>query len=216
MSNPLLQLIVTGRIRSADKLKAAYRKAIMKTHPDAVGSNKYVERYLKLRSQYDEAKNYLTESQNTQVSQDRFESSNHRLAFFEKLNQIERLEVPYAFHLDENIEQLVSLRKAAMDEISGWKQEIAPLYASADKEYVRLKTEKPMGPYMKYALALNVRPLVHNLTMYHLTGRKLYATQTRQNLSAIMHRLTENGCTALREFLTLLLEDMKNGPAVFE
>jgi hypothetical protein len=31
-----------------------------------------------------------------------------------------------------------------------------------------------------------------------------------------MHRLTENGCAALREFLTLLLEDMKNGPAILE
>jgi len=48
MSNPLLQLIETGRIQTFDGLKAAYRQAIMKTHPDAVGSDKYVESYLKL------------------------------------------------------------------------------------------------------------------------------------------------------------------------
>ena len=124
--------------------------------------------------------------------------------------------MPYAYHPDENREQLRLLRKAALDEISGWKRELATLYREADKEYVRIKTEKPMGPYMKHALALNVRALVHNLIMYHLTGRELYSKQARQNLSGIMHRLIENGCVALREFLTLLLDDMKNGPAVLE
>jgi len=173
MSNPLLQLIETGRIHTFDGLKAAYRKAIMKTHPDAVGSNKYVESYLKLRSQYDEAKAYFVKSQNTQLSLEEIENTNHRLAFFEKLNQIELLEMPYAFHPEENREQLLSLRKAAMDEISGWKKELATLYGKADKEYVRIKIEKPMGPYLKHALALNVRPLVHNLIAYHLTGREL-------------------------------------------
>ena len=124
--------------------------------------------------------------------------------------------MPYAYHPDENREQLLSLRKAAMDEISGWKKELAGLYARADKEYMRIKTEKPMGPYVKHALALNVRPLVHNLIMYHLTGRELYSKQARQNLSGIMHRLIENDCVALHEFLTLLLGDIKNGPAVLE
>jgi hypothetical protein len=63
-------------------------------------------------------------------------------------------------------------------------------------------------------LALNVRPLVHNLVAYHLTGRELYAKQAKQNLSAIMHRLTERSCIAFRDFLSMLLDDMKNGPAV--
>ena len=111
---------------------------------------------------------------------------------------------------------MVTIRKAATDEISAWNEELATLYGRADKEYLRIKTEKPMGPYLKHALALNVRPLVHNIIAYHLTGRELYAKQAKQNLSGIMHRLTENGCVALREFLTLLLDDLKNGPAVLE
>jgi|APFre7841882654_1041346.scaffolds.fasta_scaffold142806_2 hypothetical protein len=216
MSNVLLQLIETGRIQTFDGLKAAYRKAIMKTHPDAVGSDKYLESYLKLRSQYDEAKTYFAKFQSTQDNQDEIENTNHRLSFFEKLNQIETLEMPYAFHPEENFDQVVTLRKAAMEEISGWKQELAALYRRADQEYLRLKTEKPMGPYLKHALALNVRPLVHNIIAYHLTGRELYAKQAKQNLSGIMQRLTENGCVALRDFLTLLLDDLKNGPAVLE
>ena len=66
-NNVLLQLIETGRVQTLDGLKAAYRKAVMKTHPDAAGSNKYLESYLKLRSQYEEAKAHLVGFQNTQA-----------------------------------------------------------------------------------------------------------------------------------------------------
>ena len=37
-------------------LRAAYYTAIMKTHPDTVGSNRHVESYLQLRAQYEEAR----------------------------------------------------------------------------------------------------------------------------------------------------------------
>lgn len=212
MSNALLQLIEIGRIRTVDGLQAAYREAIMKTHPDAVGSNKYLESYLKLRNQYEEARCYLEKSQNTKSNQDK----NHRLAFFEKLDQIESLELPYSFHPNAHRDQLLSLKEAATKEISGWKKELVDMYCWADKDYVKIKAENPEGPYLRHAVALNVRPLVHNLIAYHLTGRELYAKQARQNLSGIMHRLTQSGCAALRAFLTLLLDDMKNGPAVLD
>ena len=210
MSNAFLRLIESGRIQSSDGLKAAYRKAIMKTHPDAAGSNKYLESYLKLRIHYEEAKGYLEKTRNIRSIQE----DNHRLAFFEKLNQIESLEMPYAFHPDEHRDELLRLKKSATNEISGWKGDLAALYGRADKEYVRIKTEKPRGPYLRHALALNIRPLFHNLIAYHLTGRELYAKQAKQNLAAILQRLTDNGSLALREFLAVLLDDMKNGPAV--
>jgi len=184
----------------------------MTTHPDAVGSNKYLESYLKLRGQYEEARCYLEKSQNTKNGQ----KSNHRLAFFEKLSQIESMEMPYAFHPNAHLDEVASLKRAAIIEISCWKRDFAGLYGRANEDYVRIKAEKPRGPYLRHALALNVRPLVHNLIAYHLTGRELYARQARQNVSGIMQRLAENGCAALREFLALLLDDMKNGPAVLE
>ena len=124
--------------------------------------------------------------------------------------------MPYAFHPEENLEKLVVAKKAAANELEQWRKDLAGLYSRADTEYVRIKTEKPMGPYLKHAVALNIRPLVHNLITFHLTGRDLYAKQARQNLSGIMHQLGENHCVALREFLSLLLDDMKRGPAVLE
>jgi hypothetical protein len=108
MTNVLMQLIQAGRIQTLDGLKGAYRNAIMKTHPDAVGSNKYLESYLELRNQYEEAKAYLAKSRPLEGNSEKDDKRNHRLEFFEKLNQIESLETPYAFHPEENIETLLT------------------------------------------------------------------------------------------------------------
>jgi hypothetical protein len=73
-----------------------------------------------------------------------------------------------------------------------------------------------MGPYLKHALALNVRPIYHNIIAFHLTGQGLYAKQAQQNISAVMHRLSEKGCHALHGFITFLFKDIKNGAAVLD
>ena len=216
MGNGFVQLIQSGKLLSFEDLKSTYHKLIMKTHPDAVGSDKHLKRYLQLSTDYEEARAYLAECRLTQGKQEERACKNHRHAFFKQLHLIESLEMPYAFHPEESSEKLRVAKETAMDELRSWRKELAELYDSADKEYVRIKTEKPMGPYLKHALALNVRPLVHNLIGFHLTGRDLYAKQARQNLSGIMHQLTENRCVALREFLSLLLDDMRNGAAVLE
>lgn len=216
MGNVLIQLIQSGKLRTFEDLRSTYHKIVMKTHPDAVGSDKYLKRYLQLSNEYEQARIFLTESQRAQGDSVAAPSKNHRLAFFQQLHLIETLEMPYHFHPEENLEELVVAKKAATNELERWRNDLAGLYSRADKEYVRIKAEKPLGPYLKHALALNVRPLVHNLITFHLTGRDLYAKQARQNLSGIMHQLGENHCVALREFLSLLLDDMKRGPAVLE
>lgn len=216
MGKVLIQLVQSGKLRSFEDLKSTYHKVVMKTHPDAVGSDKYLDRYLRLSTEYEEARTYLAESQRAQGDSVDEVKRNHRLAFFQQLHLIESLEMPYAFHPEENIEKLLIAKKTAANELELWRLDLAELYSQADKEYVRIKAEKPMGPYLKHALALNVRPLVHNLITFHLTGRDLYAKQAKQNLSGIMHQLRENHCVALREFLSLLLDDITRGPAVLE
>ena len=216
MGNVLIQLIESGKLRSLEDLKSKYHKVIMRTHPDAVGSDKYLDRYLQLSIEYEEARIYLAEFRRAQGDFDNHIPKNHRLAFFKQLRLIESLEMPYAFHPEENLEKLLLAKKTAMNVLQHWRKDLAELYSRADEEYVRIKSEKPMGPYLKHALALNVRPLVHNLVGFHLTGRDLYAKQAKQNLSGIMHQLGENHCFALREFLYVLLDDMKKGAAVIE
>ncbi len=216
MGNLLIELIQAGKILSVDELKSAYRTVVMKTHPDAAGSDRYLEGYLKLNDDYAEAKDFLARLQSTRPDAVVVPATNHRLAFFQQLHLIESLEVPYAYHPEERAGELMLARRKAREEIAGWRRDLAGLYPAADAEYVKLKMEKPMGPYLRHALALNLTPLVHNLILFHLSSRELYAKQARQNLSGIMYQLKQNGCPALREFLSLLLSDMANGPAVLE
>jgi hypothetical protein len=46
VNNVLIQLIVDGRIRTLEDLRATYHKLAMQTHPDAVGSDKLVRKFL--------------------------------------------------------------------------------------------------------------------------------------------------------------------------
>jgi hypothetical protein len=214
--NDFIRLIQSDKLKSLEELRSLYHKVVMKTHPDAAGSDKYLEMHLKLGADYEEARVYLAESQRAKGSPAQQGVRNHRLAFFRHLRLVESLELPYAYHRDTNAEELRAAKEAAMNELAGWKKELVDLYRDADSDYVRIKSERPEGPYLKHALALNIRPLVHNLVSFHITGRELYAKQARQNLSGILHQLAENRCHALCRFLTFLLDDMKNGAALWE
>ncbi len=215
-SNVLIQLIDAGKIASLEELKGTYRQAVMKTHPDAVGSDRYLEGYLALSNQYEEAKAYLFKIHPANAGSLIEGARNHRLAFFQQLQIIEALEMPYAFHPEENRGRLKAAKAAAHTEIAMWDAGLGELYKKADQEYVRIKTEKPMGPYLKHALALNIRPVFHDIIAFHLTGKKLYAKQAKQNRSGIMNQLEQRGLGSLREFLSFLIENMENGPAVLD
>jgi hypothetical protein len=73
-----------------------------------------------------------------------------------------------------------------------------------------------MGPYLKHALALNIRPIIHNIVAFHMTGQEVYARQSQQNLNAILQKLADQGWNSLHGLLTFMIEDLKNGAAVLE
>ena len=216
MNNPLIQLIVDGRIRTLADLKAAYHKLVMQTHPDAVGSDKLLQKFLEFSNHYEEAKGYLARSIRDHDLSNRTNRPNHKLEFYKHLHIIESLEMPYVFYSEENQESIRVAKKLATRELSEWKPEMVDLYAKADAEHVAIKREKPRGPYQKHALALNIRPLIHNVVAFHLSGQEVYARQCRQNQNAIMHKLAEQDWRSLYGLLTFMIEDLKNGAAVFE
>jgi hypothetical protein len=216
MENPLIQLIDKGRIRSLEELKATYHKLVMKTHPDAVGSDKLVDKYLEFSSHYEDAKRYLSSVSNASASVEVGSTLDYRLDYFKQLHVIESLEMPYAYHPEENIQRIQAAKAQAIQSLTVWKPTLLDLYRNADREYVAIKREKPRGPYLKYALALNVRPILHNIIAFHLTGQNLYAKQAKQNLTAILHIVRERGYPALHDFILALLEDVKDGAAVLQ
>ena len=216
VNNALIQLIVDGRIRSLEGLRATYHQLVMQTHPDAVGSDKLVRKFLEFSDQYEEAKAYFART----VQDDGFPSeaskTNHRLEFYKQLHLIESLEMPYAFRSDENQESIRTAKQTATSALSQWKPAVVDLYVKADSDHLSIKREKPRGPYLKHALALNIRPIIHNIVAFHLTGQEVYARQSQQNLDAIMQKLADQSWNALHGFLTFMIEDLKNGAAVLE
>ena len=216
LDNALIQLIVDGRIRTLEDLRATYHKLAMQTHPDAVGSDKLVRKFLEFSDQYEEAKAYLAKSIKGQGLSPEGPRTNYRLEFFRQLHLIESLELPYAFHSDENQESITAAKQLAISALSHWKPAVVDLYGKADSDHLSIKREKPRGPYLKHALALNIRPIIHNIVAFHLTGHEVYARQSQQNLNAIMQMLADQGWNALHGLLTFMIEDLKNGAAVLE
>ena len=216
VNNALIQLIVDGRIRTLEDLRSTYHKLAMQTHPDAVGSDTLVRKFLEFSDQYEEAKAYLAKLPKDQTVSPESSGTNHRLEFYKQLYLIESLEMPYAFHSDENQESIEAAKQLAISALSQWKPAVVDLYSKADSDHLSIKRDKPRGPYLKHALALNVRPIIHNIVAFHLTGQEVYARQSQQNLNAIMQKLADQGWNSLYGLLTFMIEDLKNGAAVLE
>ncbi len=213
--NPFLKLIKAGKISNLQQLKSAYRTLIMKSHPDAVGSDRLIDRYLSFSSYYEEAKQAFEYLDAAEPGTHGPVSESHRLAYYQILQKLERIDKPYSFHRGDNLRAILELKAEASFHFDKWDTKNQKLYAEADRDYDRLKTEKPSGPYMKNALAINVSPVLHNIVAYHLTGAMFYRKQVKQNLQAVLQKLTDHHCQALRGFLEVLIDDMSNGPAVF-
>ena len=216
VNNALIQLIVDGRIRTLEDLRATYHTLAMQTHPDAVGSDRLVRKFLEFSDQYEEAKAFLAQSLKEHNQSAEPSVTHHRLEFYKQLHSIESMEMPYAFGSDENQEWIRVAKQIAIAALSQWKPAVVDLYVKADSEHLSIKREKPRGPYLKHALALNIRPIIHNIVAFHLTGQQVYAKQTQQNLNAIMQKLADQGWNALYGLLTFMIEDIKNGAAVLE
>ena len=211
-----MQLIIDGRIRTLADLRSTYHKLAIQTHPDAVGSDRLVARFLEFSDQYEEARAYLAESIKSPDSLEETVMPSHRLEFYRQLHTIESLEMPYAFHPEENHESIEAAKGIAVRALSQWKPAVVDLYLKADADHVAIKKEKPSGPYLKHALALNVRPIIHNIVAFHLTAQQVYARQSQQNFNAVMQKLADQGWNSLYGLLTFMIEDMKNGAAVLE
>ncbi len=215
MGNPLTRLINEGKIRNLQQLKSTYRTLVMKTHPDAVGSDKLVEEYLSLSSYYEEARRYFENRNGQQEKPGRAIERNHRLAYFQLLDKLERIDKPFSFHRQQNSNTIRALQDEAQFHFSSWDGLHEHLYLAADREYDRIKAGKSEGPRMEPALAISISPIFHNIVAYHLTGMSFYRKQVNQNLKAILQRLVAEGYPALKEFIELLISDMDHGPAVF-
>jgi curved DNA-binding protein CbpA len=215
MENVFVKYIQEGRIHSLEELKSAYRKIVMKTHPDAVGSDDLVEKYIEYSNYYEEAKSLFSRTDYLDRHIEPSASTDYRLLFYKELYKLERIDKPYAFNKYYVTQTEIALaRQRAFEYFSKWKSGSIDLYERMQREYDRIKAEKPRGPYMKFAMLFNLSPVFHNITSYQMTGLIFYKKQLKQNLSAIIAKLEERRMEGLVEFIRLLIVDMEYGPAI--
>jgi hypothetical protein len=209
MGNIFIRYIDQGKIRSLDELKRTYRQIVRKTHPDAVGSDRLVEKYLECRNCYEEARAIL-ESQ-----EERREPPDYRLLFYQEYYRLQRIGMPFAFNRHYfNREAVEQCRQRAREYFGKWREDRVGLYTEANRIYDQIKLEKPRGPYRKHALLFNLSPVFHNILSYQLTGLQFYRQQLRQNFAAVMFQLEQRGFHKLVEFVQFLIDDMEDGPAM--
>jgi len=213
VTNIFIKYIKEGRIKSLEDLKRAYHQIIMKTHPDAVGSDELVEKFIAYSNYYEEAVNAILSIANIQEPE---KGINYRYQFYKELYIFEKLDKPYAFHRNDNLHEIEQAKAKAYDNLTKWNSDYSELFKLADTDYEQIKREKPRGPYMKYALLFNVVPVFHNIISYQLTGLTFYKKQVKQNLSSIYYQLEQRHLNKLVEYIQFLIEDMENGPAVYE
>ena len=217
MNNIFIKYIEEGRITSFDDLKRYYRKIVMKTHPDAVGSDRLVDKYIEYRNYYEEAKAIIKKEGNHQHSIEDKDNKNYRLLFYREFYKLERIDEPYAFNKYYHTKSEIELTKERVYEyFCKWKKEHIQLYKQANLIYDQIKREKPRGPYRKYALLFNLSPIFHNILSYQLTGLQFYKKQLRQNFAGIMHQLEERKFDRLIEYIQFLIKDMECGPVIQE
>ena len=203
MENVFLGYIKKGRIRDLDELKRTYRRIVMKTHPDAVGSDRLVEQYLEYRSFYEEARAILENSPKT------LEILDYRLLFYKEFYRLERMDKPWAFNRYYFSRQEIELGKQrAFEYFSQWQPERMDLYQEANRNYDLVKLEKPLGPYRKQALLFNLSSVFHNILSYQLTGLQFYRRQLRQNLAVVLLQLEQRRLHETRRIRRFLIADM--------
>jgi hypothetical protein len=213
MKNALIDLINAGRIRSLEDLKSTYHKIVMKTHPDAVGSEKLLTKYLSFAGQYEEAKQYLLGLSKVTQEPKKKAATNHRMEFFVQLSSIEAFETLNKTTPGRITPHLVAAKKAARVELSEWRPDLLDLYDKAVREYDRIKYEHATGLRTRHPPTLVVPPLLKNIIAFHLSGKALYLVRARKNHALALYRLIEKSSFHLHGFLSFLVDDLKNGSA---
>jgi hypothetical protein len=209
MQNIFVKYISQGKISSLDELKRTYRQIVLKTHPDAVGSDSLVEEYIECRHYYEEARTlFENEVQHHEIT-------DYRLLFYKEYYSLERSDKPYAFnkyYFSRN--QIELAKQRAFEYFRKWQPERIDLYEQANRIYDQIKLEKPRGPYRKHALLFNLSPVFHNILSYELTGLEFYRKQLKQNFAAILFQLEQRQFHKLVEFIQFLIADMEQGPVI--
>jgi curved DNA-binding protein CbpA len=218
MDNLFITLINNKKINNLEELKQTYRKLAKKTHPDLVGSDKYLKKFIQITNFFEEAKQYLESNINLSNSKTKDSQKNYRLLFYIELYRLNTLELmslidKYAYNkkIKETYLKILSYFRE-------WKTDCYNLFLTAGKEYLKIKFEKQknnLENLRKPTTYKILRPAFFNLSYYNVTGIEFYKKQFTRSINSIEIKLEEYNFSSLNKIINILIEDLKNGPAVF-
>lgn len=217
MENLFITMINEGRIKNSDELKRAFHSIAKKTHPDMVGSDRYVDRFIKFNKQFSEAKEYLKGRGEMEDAPE--PPLDYRLLFYQELFALISLEEPGRY-LNEQLRSRVKtvgtgVRKAFLR----WKESESRLFNSAALEYLNIRDEKSHNDFAhlrKPLIMVSLHPLIFSLCSYHISGKEFHLKQFYRNLKSVIVRLEEAGFLIMKEALLYLAADVKRGPAILD
>jgi hypothetical protein len=210
--NPFLHYLENKNLEVHD-LKLLYRELLKKTHPDTAGSEKYLKEFLNLKEDYEEALYIINKGSPREIPL--------RYKFFLILNELENLELPANRNKKNKIvivqkEQL--LRKCDISWLNGIDCET---YRKALDEYSRIRRKKPYNDlhHLRKPVFYEIlRPWLHNLCHYHLTGKSYFINTLERSWLKIIPSFTDNSRERIKlefsDFLKALYKDYKKGPAL--
>jgi curved DNA-binding protein CbpA len=213
MQNIFMKYIQDGRIKNLEELRRVYRRLVLKTHPDTVGSDRLAHEFMELHASYEEAQDFLYSSESSPKQDYKEHTDNNRLAFYVQLMRLERTDTPFNFFKKRDEKKVSMLKAETYRCFREWRKDLSELYVKANQQYDQLKKEKPLGPYRKHALYYNLHPFFHNITAFQVLGNEFYFHQLKQNLNAVVARLEEREFFALKDYLLFLIHDAENGSA---
>lgn len=219
MENIFISLIQNNKIHDQDELKSAFRIIAKQTHPDTVGSDRHVQKFLRIKDFYEDAKRYLKTETAEPHAPPLSVEENYRFLFFRELYRINTLELSNKKNSTHGEERIASCYEKMKMHFKHWKKADYTLFIDAYDEYRVIRSQKhknDLANLRKPSLYKNLRPLLFNMSYYHITGSIFYFKQLKRNLDAILLRLEQNQFFALKRFLSLLIEDSEKGPAVFD
>ena len=212
----LIDFINEGKIKDESDLKKVFREYAKKFHPDTAMTDKYVNDFVRLKEQYEEALTYLHENE-IHVHADDRSVTDSRYSFFIELLKIYHLDSSFSIKEKKRLNQ-ENIYENAYYFFIKWKPEISVLFKNAMIDYEGIKKKKyenAISNLRKPTLFLNLRPFFFNIASYHLTGKEIYKKRLNQNLEPIIKRLEESGFNSFRDLLLFLIRDTENGSAVF-
>jgi hypothetical protein len=139
----------------------------MKTHPDAIGSNKLLPQYLSLTDQYEEAKKYLFDIL-------KLKREGTKPKFFIRLDLAEAINKLNVIECKADELKVVSAKEKAIETLSRWQKDWADLYEDETNPVIMIIPSLPNN-IIAFRIVDNDLYLIRahkdqHLTLYKISG----------------------------------------------